>query len=664
MFFLARKSQIDSLTSTKDEPTPIYGLQELAKLVSSDSSSVDSVASYLCTTRLAHKSPVVKQKVLKAIKYVASKPECSSFRSAVQQNAGALREHANFSCAADPLKGNRPAELVRQAAKEAIHAIYSTDSSWDGSGGSRTQAMQGFGTGVSTSHGSDNAESARSSSSSSGFNRGGRDRSGSGGFGVKLSWGRSNGNDTAPQFASSPAHSPRGFGEGEPSNNNNQRGAWGASLEPQGAPVPISSYSSNQQPSSSESSIHRMEAILDKICLRKGMKLQPPAEEVKKYVSAAQDVHIEDLWLTLKIKLSHEPWQQQYIGLCLLQALLGCHNKTFGQAVRDQAGKDSGCVQNLCSAQNATLSTKAKNVLSKLNRGQAQHAARGAQGHPNPQPQPQPQGVPQPDLLDLGLGAPAAPGQPQGQADLLQGLEVVAGGGQSQAAAPAAAPASDLFAGLSVSNNDGPQKQSQGGGLANAAAPPAVQQQGAGAGGLFDGLDMNQQGPAKTGPAPVQADLFGGADAAVQQNTTRPPMSPPPMSPPPAMPPPQGMMPLSQGMMPPSQGMMPQAMPGMNMNPMMQQQMMQQQMMLQQQMMMQQQQRQMMMQPQMYQPMGGMHTGMGMGMGGMTHPAGPKLGSNHTSPTGAMSAARNSTMIDGRARPEPAFDFVQDLLKK
>ena len=28
-----------------------------------------------------------------------------------------------------------------------------------------------------------------------------------------------------------------------------------------------------------------------------------------------------------------------------------------------------------------------------------------------------------------------------------------------------------------------------------------------------------------------------------------------------------------------------------------------------------------------------------------------------------LSPARNSTMIDGRARPEPAFDFVQDHMQ-
>ena len=165
----------------------MYALQELVDLVrKSDARAVDQVASYLCTSRLAHKSPVVKLKALKAIKYVAAKPECSAFRSAVQQHAGVLREHSNFSCSADPMKGNRPAELVRQAAKEAIHAIYSTDSSY-GNDGSRGQAMQGFGSGgASTSNGEESA-SMRAASM---FTRKGSD-GGSGGFGVRLSWSRS-----------------------------------------------------------------------------------------------------------------------------------------------------------------------------------------------------------------------------------------------------------------------------------------------------------------------------------------------------------------------------------------------------------------------------------------------------------------------------------------
>ena len=181
------RSKIDAVTSSKDEPTPVYALQELCENLIANPSTTESAASYLIA-RLQNKSVIVKQKALRAIKYVASKPDCSSFRMAVQQHAGVLREHASFSCAADPMKGNRPAEQVRQAAKEAIHAIYSTDSSSSASRGNG-HAMQGFGSGgsgASTSQGGD--ESARASSMFSKAG-GGRDRSGSGGFSVRLSWG-------------------------------------------------------------------------------------------------------------------------------------------------------------------------------------------------------------------------------------------------------------------------------------------------------------------------------------------------------------------------------------------------------------------------------------------------------------------------------------------
>lgn len=621
----------------------MYALQELVDLVrKSDARAVDQVASYLCTSRLVHKSPVVKLKALKAIKYVAAKPECSAFRSAVQQHAGVLREHSNFSCSADPMKGNRPAELVRQAAKEAIHAIYSTDSSY-GNDGSRGQAMQGFGSGgASTSNGEESA-SMRAASM---FTRKGSD-GGSGGFGVRLSWSRSsNGQNAGPQFAGSPVHSPRGG----PNGSDAAISSAGADQASQGVPVPITATLPRNEPSSSESSIHRMEQILDKICTRKGMKLQPPADEVKKYVSAAQDVHIEDLWLTLKLKLSHEPWQQQYIGLCLLQALLGCHNKTFGSAVRAQAASDSTCVHNLCSAQNATLSNKARGILAKLSKGQSSPAQPQA---PPPIHQQQQQHQ-QPDLLDLGLGsAPVGQSQPQaavpGAGDLLQGLEVAP---STSAAATASAAAANIFEGLSVSDGGGhPAAPAP----TQVAAPPSVPPPAASGqveGGLFAGLDVTQKPPAAAAaPAQQQPPPVVGLNP-----TPRPPMSPPPMSPPPQVA--NAGVPMPPMMAPGMVGMPGGYGPGPVPNPMQMQQMMmqhQQQMQMQQMMMHQ----QIMMQQQQPMGMGGMMGGGVMGGMGFGEAAAPLP---QRSP-GPLSPARNSTMIDGRARPEPAFDFVQDHMQ-
>merc|ERR1711977_606015 len=96
---------------------------------------------------------------------------------------------------------------------------------------------------------------------------------------------------------------------------------------------------------------------------------------------------------------------------------------------------------------------------------------------------------------------------------------------------------------------------------------------------------------------------------------------------------------------------------------MMQQHMMQQQQMMQQQHMMQQQQQQYFQQPTgLMTPGGGMGMGMGMGMGGQPLDLGSmdSPSSGHSTPS---AAARNSVMIDGRARAEPAFNFVQDHIQ-
>ena len=621
----ARRSQIDAVTSNKDEPAPVYALQELAETVrNADGKTIDQIASYLSETRLGNKSCTVKLKALKAIKYVANKPECSSFRSAMQQHSGNLRECVTFSCPPDSMKGNKPAEQVRQAAKDAIHSIFSTESGGEGS----RQSLQGFG---STS------EKASTTAASMFSKKPEGGRGGGGGGGITLTWGKSNGFNQSPQFAGSLENSPRAF---PPANVESH----------QFAPVPIN-Y--RNEPSSSEASIDRMEQLLEKICSRKGMKLQPPPDEVMKYVSAAQDVHIEDLWLTLKCKLAEGPWRHQYIGLCLLQALIGCHNKAFGKAIRDHVSSDAECVERLGNTQHATLSHKAKSILSKLGGGAQQDLA-AQPAHVPQMMQAQPQ-APQGDLLDLGLDA-AVPSQPQGGSNFLQELE--AGGNQSapQPVVNAAAPASsDLFAGLSVSSASQQQEQGQVLTALNSSAAPAPAP--GPAPGLFDGLEVNQKGSNSAGvPPPSAAEaqsldlLNNGSTGATNDisalSNNQPPQAAPPMNsmnaggpqmmmPPPMMPP---------AMMPPMMQMQGMG----NMNPMQVHMMQQQQMMMMQQQMM------------MQQPRFPMGMGMPPPAAANAQGRGP-LDLGLSSPQATH--ARNSTMIDGRARPEPAFNFVQDHIQ-
>jgi len=675
---LARKSQIDGLTSPKDEPCPVYALQELVDVVrKADSRAVHDVARYLCTSRLSNKSLVVKTKTLRAIKYVASKGECGEFRMAVQQHSGALRECVNFSCPADPMKGSKPAEGVRQAAKEAIHSVFSTDTGDSGAG--RQHTMQGFG---STSEKASTMFSV-SSSSGSGSNASSA-ASGSKGSGIRLSWGgRSNGSHTqAPQFAGSLDNSPRSPAI--------RKGPMSAPFrESQGPAVPMPSHfsaagvgagtGSRNEPSSSAASIDRIEQMLEQVCTRKGMKLQPAAEDVKKYVSAAQDVHLEDLWLTLKVKLSEGPWQQQYIGLCLLQALTGCHNKAFGNAVCAHVAGDCACVQRLAAAQHKTLSGKAKSLLAKISPGSSGAATAQAQQPQQQQQQQffdsaQPQGG---DLLDLGLDAapPAiAPAPPQ-QVDLLQELGGQPAQQQQQhqqqqlppapTPAPAQAPAAvgatgDLFAGLSVAGGGPPPPQP---------APAAAAS--AGGASLFDGMAINADPVVPPAAQQSQQQVNsssggnGAAAAAAAEDPVRRAMSP--LSPAAAAP---GGQPQMQAAVSPPFG--PQGMGmgagmgmmGMGMNPMQMQAMQQQQMMM---MMMQQQQQQQMMMAQQQQP----NMMMMMGM----QPPPPNMMMPQQMPPPAMMQSQKAGAMGGGGMPqqataaattkksEPAFNFVQDHMK-
>ena len=153
----ARRSEVDSLTNSKDAPIPMFALEEFASgMAKSDDGVVNDVAKYLCASRVEHKNPVVKLKALKVAKHVASRQGCASFRRALQQNSGHVRTAVTFRCNPDPLKGTKPAEAVREAAKEAIHAIFSTDARQGGPAG-RAQ-MQGFGSAGPNGHANGHAK--------------------------------------------------------------------------------------------------------------------------------------------------------------------------------------------------------------------------------------------------------------------------------------------------------------------------------------------------------------------------------------------------------------------------------------------------------------------------------------------------------------------------
>ncbi|KAL0378153.1 UNVERIFIED_CONTAM: protein MODIFIED TRANSPORT TO THE VACUOLE 1 [Sesamum radiatum] len=140
-----RSKMVEGATSDEDKVTPVYKLEEICDLLRSSHSSIVKEVSEFILKRLDHKSPIVKQKALRVIKYAVGKSG-AEFRREMQRNSVAVRQLIHYKGQPDPLKGDALNKAVRETAQETLSALFSSDESkaapTESSLGSR---IQGFG---------------------------------------------------------------------------------------------------------------------------------------------------------------------------------------------------------------------------------------------------------------------------------------------------------------------------------------------------------------------------------------------------------------------------------------------------------------------------------------------------------------------------------------
>ncbi|MBA0627419.1 hypothetical protein Godav_004933 [Gossypium davidsonii] len=141
-----RSRMIDAATSNEDKVTPVYKLDEIAELLRSSHVSIVKEVAEFISKRLDHKSPIVKQKALRLIKYVVGR--CGvEFRREMQRNSIAVRQLLHYKGEPDPLKGDALNKAVRDNAQETISAIFAEDnnSSKPSPADDLNKRIQGFG---------------------------------------------------------------------------------------------------------------------------------------------------------------------------------------------------------------------------------------------------------------------------------------------------------------------------------------------------------------------------------------------------------------------------------------------------------------------------------------------------------------------------------------
>nr|DAD26841.1 TPA_asm: hypothetical protein HUJ06_028309 [Nelumbo nucifera] len=139
-----RSRMIDGATSDEDKVTPVYKLEEVCELLRSSHVSIVKEVSEFIFKRLEHKSPIVKQKALRLIKYAVGKSGVE-FRREMQRHSVAVRQLFHYKGQLDPLKGDALNKAVRDTAHEAISAIFAAEENKPAPSEDLSKRIQGFG---------------------------------------------------------------------------------------------------------------------------------------------------------------------------------------------------------------------------------------------------------------------------------------------------------------------------------------------------------------------------------------------------------------------------------------------------------------------------------------------------------------------------------------
>jgi hypothetical protein len=367
---------IDGATADEDKVTPVYKLEEICDLLRSSHSSIVKEVSEFILRRLDHKSPIVKQKGLRVIKYAVGKSGVE-FRREMQRNSVAVRQLIHYKGQPDPLKGDALNKAVRATAQEALSAIFSAEennkavtSAVSSPSENLTKRIQGFG--------NTNYEMTSSSSSSSSSYLSDDKKS-------FLSEVVGIGSATIKQGFNSLTQSPsvKKNDVGSYRSPNLRRSLTTEGYENQQATqFPISSsagaWASNYENSQAETTTNynhtnnissREERLLETIVTSGGVRLQPTRDAIHIFLMEVPKLDALVLSHALESKLKSHLWQVRVKAVCVLEAIL--RNKDNGNlAIISSYFSENRDVVVKCSEfPQASLREKAIKVLSLLDPG-------------------------------------------------------------------------------------------------------------------------------------------------------------------------------------------------------------------------------------------------------------------------------------------------------
>ncbi|CAL9170707.1 unnamed protein product [Musa hybrid cultivar] len=397
-----RSRMVDGVTSDEDKVAPVYKLEEVCELLRSSPAGIVKEVSDYVLKRLDHKSPVVKQKALRLIKYAVGKSG-NEFKREMQRHSVAMRQLFHYKGQLDPLKGDALNQAVRDTAHEAIAAIFVSE---DNKGVTPVQGfnkrIEGFGNtnfevpaGEKRSFLSEVVDLGSASIKQ--------------GLSTIAAAHSSRKNDTGSYKSPNLRRSltTEVDGRNEYGGNGHQRESWEVSEISKrnsgtwspGSRVSETTSVASEDTSSSNAEVKTREGrLLETIVTSGGVRLQPTRDALQAFLAEAARLDGVAISCALEIKLQSHLWQVRMKAMCVLESILRKKDDEHFFKIVSYFTENKDSVVKCSELPQASLREKAIKVLSLLD-GEQTPGLRGEPSNGKVKPAPV---VQMPDLIDTG----------------------------------------------------------------------------------------------------------------------------------------------------------------------------------------------------------------------------------------------------------------------
>ncbi|CAH9070924.1 unnamed protein product [Cuscuta epithymum] len=398
-----RSRMIDGATADEDKVTPVYKLEEICELLRTSHAGIVKEVSEFILKRLQHKSPIVKQKALRVIKYAIGKSG-AEFRREMQRNSMSIRPLIHYKGQPDPLKGDALNKAVRETAQEALSALFSSSDDIkpapkENLGG----RIQGFGNTNAEMPSEDNKSfiseivgigsatikqglSSLTQSQSMKKNDTGSYR------GPNLQRSLTREKDHSDRYEGINPYNESQNSSGVSRNASSQ--SWGQDLKTSHAET----TSDGLGVRSGEKT--REERLLETIATSGGVRLQPTRDALQVFMAEASKLDALAMTHAIESKLQSPSWQVRVKAICVLEAILRKKDDEHFGIIASYFTENNDVVVKCSESPQASLREKANKVLSILDVQQAPVQTVQSMAHSDKLAKAEM--VQMPDLIDTG----------------------------------------------------------------------------------------------------------------------------------------------------------------------------------------------------------------------------------------------------------------------